>query len=623
MNLSSVCPPFLMRLARRCFYPVFSLVSGAATSLAFLPYDIGNLVWVALLPLLSCLWLGPRGFKRGFGLGWLWGLGCYAATNSWITEVGYVFDIPAPVFWSVAFLPLMGVYALLPAFWAGLANTLLRPDLSPLPEGVSSKAQAAQWAHKALLSGLRAAVGCGALWVCIEWLRAHGTLGYSWNSLGMALYGGLSLAQWAEFVGTSALSFLPVATSVILWCAMRRTWIQFRRFGSASRPWDFYGTVIVLFCLFAGGLFLSSRYAAEAMLRRENVLALPVAAVQINLEQKERIAAGAYFPELYGVYLRSTRQAFDEIQRETMLRALKRADVGITQQLPVWVVWPESALGCPLHRHSGSGALLPDTFTTEDFFGPEGLPLVRKQVQGIGGKSFVLFTGGDERLLNQNAEGDFVPCGMKNSLAVIPGDFASIKTVSKQHLMPFGEYVPWVEDFEWVGKMYAEITGTQTGDGIRPGEGTEPLMVPVPGTSEQVGVIPAVCYEDSVGDLVARFVRRGPQVIVNVTNDAWFRHSVCGAQQARNAAFRCIELRRPMVRAANMGVTCAIAPNGAFIDTLAKADGDPHIAGYSYAVLPVDREGGFTLYALFGDWAVILCALLFAATAACGCRRKA
>ena len=118
------------------------------------------------------------------------------------------------------------------------------------------------------------------------------------------------------------------------------------------------------------------------------------------------------------------------------------------------------------------------------------------------------------------------------------------------------------------------------------------------------------------GALLTKFVRKGPQVIVNISNDAWFRNSACGVQQARNAAFRCIELRRSMVRAANRGVCCAIAPNGAFIHALLKADGTPHLPGYSYAVLPVDKNAGFTLYAMLGDWAVLACLLLVLLTSA-------
>ena len=180
----------------------------------------------------------------------------------------------------------------------------------------------------------------------------------------------------------------------------------------------------------------------------------------------------------------------------------------------------------------------------------------------MGGQGIVLFTGGDELLLRQE-EGRSCITGMLNSLISVPDGMESISAASKQHLMPFGEYIPLAQDIDWIGKLYSRITGTQVGDGIRPGQGSDPLLAPVPGTNRTVSVIPAVCYEDTVGDLLRRFARPGAQVIVNVSNDAWFRESSCGVQQARAAAFRCIELRRPMVRSANMGVCCAIAPNGA------------------------------------------------------------
>lgn len=595
---------------------LLSLASGALMALAYPPYDFGNYVWVGLLPLLTLLWLGPPRLGRAFGLGWLYGMGWYGVSFWWIHEVGTVFQIPLPLFLSVAFFPLMALYACLPGLWASLAGTLLRPALSPPPqtEGMNPEQKSllwSKWATADLLSTLRSALGCGALWVCIEWLRGQGTLGFSWNSLGMALYGGLSFAQWAEFVGTAALSFLPVATSVILWCAMRRVCLHFRGAGKGCRPWDFYGAVIVLFALFTGGLALSRNYAPNVMMQRPEVLPLPVVALQINQDQAERIAGGGG-PELYGLYLRETMAAYRSIQQETIQRAMQHPEVGIAQQLPVWVVWPESAMGAPIWRNVETGLLTPDALTCNLFFSAEkGLPRVRELVREMGGEDFILFTGVDEHRLERDpSSAALLPRGMYNSIACIPGGFDSIRTVSKQHLMPFGEYIPLADSIEWLNRSYSEITGTQVGDGIHPGEGTEPLSVPIPGTEESIGVIPAVCYEDTVGDLLRHFVRRGPQVIVNATNDAWFRDSACGVQQARAAAFRCIELRRPMVRAANKGLTCAIAPNGAPLHELRKADGSPHLAGYSYAVLPVDRQAGFTLYALCGDWAVAVCALI-------------
>ena len=614
---------------RRLINVLVSVLGGAFMALAFPPYDLGNLVWVGLIPLLCVLWNGPRGFRHGFGYAWLYAMGWYCVSFWWIHNVGYVFRIPLPVFVGIAFLPLMTVYSCLVGLWGGLANTLLRPRLAAIPDTADlakpiQKQQAwNSWVTADLLSTLRSAVGCGAAWVCVEWLRANGTLGFSWNSMGMALYNGLSLVQWAEFIGTAALSFFPTAGAVILWCASRRTWLQYRATGRGNRPWDFLGFIVILFLMFTGGLALSKMYSPLVMLKKENVLQLPVMGVQLNLDQVERIEDGPMQPRLYGEFLRTTRNAFTEVQKDTFRKAVENPDLAITQQLPVWVVWPESAMGCPIHLNTSTGKLIPDPSTTRIFFGEEGLPLVRRQVRELGGQDFVLFTGVDQYRWEPDAkEGYLRPRGMYNSMAIIPGGFDSITTANKQHLMPFGEYLPFVEHMEWLGKLYTELTGTQVGDGIHPGTGDEPIPVVVPGTGETVGVIPAVCYEDTVGRLLTKYVRKGPQVIVNISNDGWFRDSCCGEQQARNAAFRCIELRRPMVRAANMGYTCAIAPNGAFIDVLQKADGSPHLPGHSYAVLPVDKNAGFTLYALLGDWAVVLCAILVLLTALPAAFRK-
>lgn len=592
------------------------ILGGAAMALAYAPYDINELVWVGLLPLLCVLWHGQVSKKAAFVYGWLYGMGWYCVSFWWIHNVGLVFNIPLPVFLGIAFFPLMTVYASLPGLWAVFAASVLKPSLQAAPDtsGMSNEAKKAAWHHWAvgdIISTVRSAVGCGALWVCIEWLRANGTLGFSWNSLGMALYDGLAFAQWAEFTGTAALSFIPVFTAVILWGSFRRSVMHFKGTGRANRPWDFYGCIVLLIILFTGGMALSAANSASKLSKNPGVYTLPVLGVQINMDQTSRIQDGGG-PHLYGVYLRATKSAYDDIQQKTLKKAMQNPDVGIIQRLPLWVVWPESAMGCPIWRNTGNGQLAPDAATCNVFFHPEyGLPKVRQLIREMGGQDFVLFTGVDECLLEPNPQtGQLEPHGMYNSLACITGGFDSIFTVSKQHLMPFGEYIPLADSIEWINRSYSEITGTQVGDGIRPGVGNEPMTVPVPGTDQTVGIIPAICYEDTVGNLLTKFVRPGPQVIINVSNDGWFLNSACGVQQARNAAFRCIELRRSMVRAANMGVTCSIAPNGAFIDALLAADGTPHLPGYSYAEIPIDTNAGLTLYALFGDWAVALCALI-------------
>lgn len=608
---------------------MLSICGGAIMALAFLPYDYSALVWIGLLPLLTVLWRRPRNFWGSFGYGWLYGMAWYCVSFWWIHEVGDVFQIPMPVFLGIAFFPLMSIYSLLPAMWAAIAATWLRPRLEIIPSlgddaSMDQKRTAwREWSYRDLFSTLRSAFGLAALWVCVEWLRAHGTLGFSWNSMGMALYDGLSLAQWAEFVGTSALSFLPVCMAVIIWCASRRCFLHFKGMGKSVRPLDFYAAVLVIFALLMGGLSLSQQYSTLKISQKEGAIALPVVAIQTDFDQKERIAMSiADRTVLYNRYLNATGYAFQKIQQDTVQRALKSEDVGITQQLPLWVIWPESALAQPLWRNETTGESIADRNTEEIFFNTEtGLPAIRQMVKEMGGEDFVLFTGADEVLV-QSSNGLVNVCGMYNTMAIFEEDAGSLKTANKQHLMPFGEYVPFTESVEWIGQLYSEMTGTQVGEGIRSGIGDEPIPVRIPGTDETIGVIPAICYEDTVGDLIAKFARTGPQIIVNISNDAWFQYSACGEQQARSAAFRCIELRRPMVRAANRGLTCSIAANGAPIDELRRGDGRPWRDGYSYAVVPIDPDAGLTLYAQFGDWAVILCAMIAGLLAIFGIRVK-
>lgn len=612
---------------------LWSILSGAVMALAFEPYDIGFIVWVGLLPILTILWRGPAKFWRGFFMGWLYGMGWYCVSFWWIHEVGYVFDIPLWLFILIAFLPLMTVYSTLIGLWGGLVATVLRPRLEqPVStDGLSTEKKKAawnDWAWRDTISTVCSAAGVAATMVCVEWLRSSGTLAFSWNTLGMGMYHGLSLVQWAEFVGTTALSFIPAFVAVILWGAGRRSYMYLKGTGHHCRIWDFYGSMILLFLLFMGGMFISKAYSQNAMLRRDNTLALPVLAVQENKDQKEKIKERRIgLNDMTASLLEATKKASEEVLRQQMDKALHNEHgLAFTINQPAWIIWPESALTFNLCKDTAKNELFSDNrpVLTEtrrealmyryalyqqelaEAFISEQLPTLRNDL----GQQVVLICGADEHRFVPTESGKLKMEGMLNSMVCMGGNtIAEMQSAAKQHLMPFGEYIPLADSCQWISDSYAEVTGTQVGDGIHPGNGSEPMTAPVPGTEETVGIIPAVCYEDTVGTKLTKFVRKGPQVIVNISNDAWFRHSACGAQQARNAAFRCIELRRSMVRAANMGVTCAIAPNGAVID----AQENPHEAGYSFAVLPVDRNGGFTLFALAGDWAVVVCLLILIA----------
>ena len=110
-----------------------------------------------------------------------------------------------------------------------------------------------------------------------------------------------------------------------------------------------------------------------------------------------------------------------------------------------------------------------------------------------------------------------------------------------------------------------------------------------------------------------KFVKKGGQLIVNVTNDGWFKESEAAAQHFANAKFRSIELRRPTIRCANTGVSAVINSYGTVLDRekneerkLVDDNGSHLMRGWLYATAHVPVEGPLTLYARFGDWFAVL-----------------
>ena len=108
-----------------------------------------------------------------------------------------------------------------------------------------------------------------------------------------------------------------------------------------------------------------------------------------------------------------------------------------------------------------------------------------------------------------------------------------------------------------------------------------------------------------------KFLRDSPQVLVNVTNDGWFYDSAQPTQHFYNAIFRCIEYRRPMIRAANTGVSGFIDTRGSTFDRRSsdafprilqdEESGSTFIRGSIPGSLEVDLNPPMTIYARIGD----------------------
>ncbi len=122
----------------------------------------------------------------------------------------------------------------------------------------------------------------------------------------------------------------------------------------------------------------------------------------------------------------------------------------------------------------------------------------------------------------------------------------------KIHLVPFGEYVPLGKFLPFVNKLVAGI-----GD-YSPGE-----INPLPIGEHKLGVL--ICYEVIFPELARESVRQGSDLLVNITNDAWFGQSSAPWQHLAMARFRAIENRVWLARAANTGISAFIAPSGTVV----------------------------------------------------------
>lgn len=176
--------------------------------------------------------------------------------------------------------------------------------------------------------------------------------------------------------------------------------------------------------------------------------------------------------------------------------------------------------------------------------------------------------------------------------------FAAVRAqrYDKSHLVPFGEFIPW--GFRWFVRMMKMPLGDFTRGAID----QQPMHL----AGQRVAF--NICYEDLFGEEIIRQAGDA-NILVNVSNVAWFGDSMALPQHLDISRMRAIETARPMLRATNTGMTAAIDPHGR---VLAK------LAPFTVGSLDVSAQGmtGLTPYIRFGNApvliviALMLCGLL-------------
>ncbi len=392
------------------------------------------------------------------------------------------------------------------------------------------------------------AVAGPALWVLVEWLRTWLFTGFPWELLGYSQHAYLPMIQVVDLFGVGGLSALIFFCNAVLCLA----WLHWRRMPWAGRPVG-RGLVVRSGAVLVAALLLVAVYGAYRLRAVDaGIAAAPrtrVGVVQGNIDQAVKWD------------IAFQRQTAEKYVALSMQAAGQGADL---------IIWPETAT--PFYM----------------FHDAELTDVVLAGVRAAA-TDFIIGSPAAEPIDNNFVY--FNRAYLLNAQAEVTG------TYDKVHLVPFGEYVPLKRWLPFLGKMVAQVGDFQAG---RQGNTLAWRQHPI-------GML--VCYETIFPNLARAMVANGAQLLVIITNDAWFGRTSAAYQHFSMAVLRAVENRRFIARSANTGISGFIDPCGRVLSaTPLYEDAAP--------VAEVGLMQGRTLYSRWGDWPLlILSALLVVACA--------
>ncbi len=327
-----------------------------------------------------------------------------------------------------------------------------------------------------------------------EWMRGLMFTGFPWNDIGMGLGANLTLAQIASVVGLHGLTFVTVA----IFAAPATLW---RGQGGALAP-----TVVAGLALLGIAGFGAVRLAAPVN--------PTVPGVRLRLMQPDVAQGESFAPE--------NKDAI--VRRYLELSAGDGALEGLDKSRVTHLIWPESAFPFILSRD----------------------PQALGDIVSLLGARTTLITGAARVETKVGRDPKYY-----NSIEIVGRDGLLGERYDKQHLVPFGEYVPFEALWDWTGvTQFVQAPG-----GFTAGAGRRILHAPgLP------AAMPLICYEavfpTEIGDFFSHAER--PGWLLNVTDDAWFGLTPGPYQHYAQARLRAIELGLPLVRVANSGVSAVV-----------------------------------------------------------------
>ena len=163
-------------------------------------------------------------------------------------------------------------------------------------------------------------------------------------------------------------------------------------------------------------------------------------------------------------------------------------------------------------------------------------------------------------------------------MIVSNNNFQFITKYDKKKLVPFGEFLP----FEFILNSIGLKKITPGYESFSSGEGNSLLKFNF--DEKKITILPLICYEIIFPTLIEE--NNKYNFVINISEDAWFGKSIGPQQHFAKAIFRSIESNVFTLRAANMGISAFISPQGKILKNL-----QPNEIGNIELSLPILKKG--------------------------------
>ncbi len=389
------------------------------------------------------------------------------------------------------------------------------------------------------------------LWVSLEYIRSFLFTGFPWELIGNSQFNHLHLIQISDILGVYGTSF---------WVALSNAVIFLVFLCLTGKDWQ--------------GAEVTRNLAAGAILTFAIIISLVWAYGNWRIKAIDRLAAGspsAIVTVVQGNIDQAIKwdPAFQRVTTEKYINLSQLAK----EYKPDLVVWPETAT---------------------PFYFLDNIELSNMVQKGIADTGASFLIGSPSFARKDNIIKYY------NSAYLIGPDGKPLGKYDKVHLVPFGEYIPLHNWFPFLGKMVKEVGDFwpgQKGNVIKWG-------------NYRLGVL--ICYEIIFPNLSRALVNNKADLLINITNDAWYGRTGAPYQHFSMAVFRAVENRRALVRSANTGISGFIDPVGRIIaETNIFED-----AVMTHSVPVIHRT---TFYTRWGDLFAMIC---LAVTVLAGFRLK-